>query len=703
MRRYAPLLLLSALVLAAIMVLAWRELAFNPQEHVALAPGGLPGSGVDRSDPDAIEAYRKALETLERERLAETEAERRQAEPPPPAPTVIPDMPAPQPEPVFSPDGFGGGGGSPLAGIGEETPEPGAEARLDEVIGRPLTRGLAGVDPEPAEPVVRHPYLDAPNAVAPGQDIVVTAALTLDKETPDLAVRAGPGATKTEDGALDLALPQDRDSWTVNVDLVAAGFDFADGGPASRPMTLYRDDDSDFVRFAIRARPDIKPGRGKITARFYHEGTFLGSAARPIALLSGDASARRTTGFAAQPQAADQPAGEVFTDGPVTVGARQASPDIDMLVAFDDPARPSTARVYIHSGQFSGSFSEEFVLPEGAEAWVDAMIGQIVSEGRSMRGARALGQDAAPAEDAEARRRRLIAFAEGFGDELYRRYTPEVFRSVLETLQTFGSVESILVSTNSPVIPWELVLPPAREGEDRRFLGIGYRLARWTPRDSGALSDRPGDHLVFDGIAAIAPAYNGAQRLPFQAREIAMLKGIDGFVPVEGRFSALEALVRDPVRAFIHFSGHGMDGSGGDGKAPFSILLEDLAMDPVTWKRLAAGGNGSQRPFYFFNACDSGSARVTGGFVRGWGTTVLEAGAAGFIGGLWPLSDEAAADFAGDYYARLAAALAGDEVYLADVLREVRLGFYRTGDPNYLAYSFYGDPNLTVSAAPGSP
>ncbi|MFZ1682252.1 MAG: CHAT domain-containing protein, partial [Rhizobiaceae bacterium] len=293
---------------------------------------------------------------------------------------------------------------------------------------------------------------------------------------------------------------------------------------------------------------------------------------------------------------------------------------------------------------------------------------------------------------------------EGFGDELYRRYTPEMFHRVLETLATLDEVDSILISTNSPVIPWELVLPPAREGRDRQFLGIGYRLARWTPRDSGALSDRPGDVLVFDGIAAMAPVYSGARRLPFQTREIDMLKGIDGFVPVEGRYAALEALVRNPSRSFVHFSGHGMDGAGAEGKMPFSILLEDLAVDPLTWKRLAGGDHADgRRPFYFFNACDTGSANVTGGFVRGWGTTVLEAGAAGFIGGLWPLSDEAAADFAGDYYARLSTALASRDVYLADVLREVRSGFYRTGDPNYLAYSYYGDPNLRVTPGERSP
>src|SRR5262249_20959609 len=39
----------------------------------------------------------------------------------------------------------------------------------------------------------------------------------------------------------------------------------------------------------------------------------------------------------------------------------------------------------------------------------------------------------------------------------------------------------------------------------------------------------------------------------------------------------------------------------------------------------------------------------------------------------------------------------GTELYVADVLRDVRHQFYETGDPTFLAYAFFGDANLRVA------
>ncbi|PZV33943.1 hypothetical protein [Mesorhizobium kowhaii] len=70
----------------------------------------------------------------------------------------------------------------------------------------------------------------------------------------------------------------------------------------------------------------------------------------------------------------------------------------------------------------------------------------------------------------------------------------------------------------------------------------------------------------------------------------------------------------------------------------------------------------------------------------------------GFIGGMWPLTDRAAAAFSSDFYGGISARLKDGPVYLAEMLQVVRKRFYETGDPTYLAYRFYGNANLQVVA-----
>ena len=63
---------------------------------------------------------------------------------------------------------------------------------------------------------------------------------------------------------------------------------------------------------------------------------------------------------------------------------------------------------------------------------------------------------------------------------------------------------------------------------------------------------------------------------------------------------------------------------------------------------------------------------------------------------MWPLTDRAAAAFSTDFYGGITARLKRGPVYLAGILQGVRKRFYETGDPTYLAYTFYGNANLQI-------
>jgi CHAT domain-containing protein len=143
------------------------------------------------------------------------------------------------------------------------------------------------------------------------------------------------------------------------------------------------------------------------------------------------------------------------------------------------------------------------------------------------------------------------------------------------------------------------------------------------------------------------------------------------------------------INGILHFAGHG-SASRGDGGIPLYLVeLEDGSLDPETWKGAAAAAPSNM--IVFFNACDIGQADFGVGSLMGWAPASLSAGARGFIGGLWPVFDRAAADATARFYSSL---LKEPQGYVTAALRNVRAGYAETGDPSYLAYAYYGDVNL---------
>ena len=84
--------------------------------------------------------------------------------------------------------------------------------------------------------------------------------------------------------------------------------------------------------------------------------------------------------------------------------------------------------------------------------------------------------------------------------------------------------------------------------------------------------------------------------------------------------------------------------------------------------------------------------------VEGWAASFLKAGAGAFIGSLWEVVDTSASTYAQELYrAALGDPTLGQSARQAgDAIRD------NPGDPTWLAYTLYGDPAATVSAAPGA-
>ena len=199
--------------------------------------------------------------------------------------------------------------------------------------------------------------------------------------------------------------------------------------------------------------------------------------------------------------------------------------------------------------------------------------------------------------------------------------------------------------------------------------------------------------MQIDELVVIVPEYDVDHVLPGQISEILALEPIQGYRLLPGRFEAVKELFTHLPKGIIHFVGHGVVKLSPQGIPRYSILLEDLELDLIAWKGLIPLKN-DRHPFYFFNACKVGQSHQVANMVDGWAPAVLEKGASGYIGALWPVADKSAAEFAKHFYGIIDEKLKQNSVNVAEAIRDTRKMYLKTGDLTYLAYIFYGDPNL---------
>jgi hypothetical protein len=546
------------------------------------------------------------------------------------------------------------------------------------------------VVPKKVESVSRFPTMEAPDQVAVGKPFVAQISLTEEQVTPDVKVAHG---KTTADGKLELPLPAGKEGWDLEVVLSAPAFTL-DGGANSATIHLPKNGDSTVAAFHLTAKP-IASAREevKLYATLWHEGAYLAKLVRPIVVTAVTAPAG-----AGVPKVHAQAAPETLAP-PRAVSSllplQDRAPDLTLYLTHGlDPANPRAAQLIVVSPHLSPS-TRAYALPpqEGLGEVLQheyALFAGATPRGVALPGARAAG------ESKEA----TIALVRGFGLVLFQQFAPAPFKEVYFRLrdQLGDRFQSMQVITDDPTLPWEL-MRPQRGPEERDFLGVELALARWHVGQSTTQLDRPPQALALDQIVAIAPKYKGELALPHQADELNALAAL-GVEPQvsDGSVAATRELFRSAPRGIVHFAGHGVVKSFDQHAPEYVMRLADGELDLMTWRGLR-GRAADAHPLLFWNACELGEARRVAGFVEGWAPAALDAGASGYIGGLWPLGDRGAADFARRFYGSLARSAklvqmrAQPELEpVAVLLREARKGFYETGDPTYLAYVYYGDP-----------
>jgi CHAT domain len=537
--------------------------------------------------------------------------------------------------------------------VGPTLPSPGASSNA-----APPT----SPDSPQNEQVEKYPMIDCPNAVRPQREFPVMVSLM---ETRDGAQTIIEHGQHTPDGKLIFSLPHTQeDSWKLDIVLVAPDLQLTRGNTGS--IDLPRQGDATPAVFYAKAGPELAAGtRVNVTALISYKKRYLARVSRDL-LIEG-----ATAGPGPIPPPNIYRGALTATQGELS--GRAPPPDLTVFII------KKTATVwspYLLS-PVVGTLKDH---PEFA-GWFEQHAQNVALAAR--------GAHTIPIASAATG-----GPAIGFGRQLYEKYAPDAFKTAFWAVaeRAGNHFRTIQIYSDDPQIPWELMVPVGGSGDAQpSFLGLDYSVARWLVTDDGVIRDHPPDSEIMQKTFVVAPHYTGDRSLDGEALEIRALAQRDGYSAVNGNKTALQQLFSDPPQGIVHFAGHGMLS---ETSTDFAILLEDGELDTTTWRDWASP-KPKNHPFFFFNACDVGQTKHSGDFVDGWAPAVLEAGASGYIGALWPVDDQVAAKFSVLFYKLLDDEMKSGSADVSATLERTRSEIYQsTRNPTALGYVLYGDTNL---------
>jgi hypothetical protein len=258
-------------------------------------------------------------------------------------------------------------------------------------------------------------------------------------------------------------------------------------------------------------------------------------------------------------------------------------------------------------------------------------------------------------------------------------------------IRHYRPVASLMITTEEPWIPWEILRPFAggKDGFDEPGpLCELFDMARWFR------GGRPPKKLKFSTVVCIR-AMDG----PGANRETACLRGLAdvGLTivgPLRTRAEAQDAFGLED-RCIFHFIAHGRRDYANANWSRTRLGDDYLQPDAI----LRPGYGALDRALVFMNACDGGS--VGGGLasVGGWAKRFFDAGASAFVGPAWEVHTDLAAIFAEAFYNRLFGLHGDAATTLGQAVREARQ-CVKEADPansTWMAYVLYGNPQARVA------
>lgn len=300
-----------------------------------------------------------------------------------------------------------------------------------------------------------------------------------------------------------------------------------------------------------------------------------------------------------------------------------------------------------------------------------------------------------PAEDVDRRMKKL-------GQNLWKLLIPDELKALYAAERTAWAHKTLLILSDEPHLPWELVWPydPAGQWKDELPWCGTLLMTRWLRKDSrGNGNETPPGALALKRLIVLAPSYSllpdlaGVQREEETLHELAVSYGLRADSPEKPTWGqVLDRLERGDYD-WVHAAAHGnFYATSPDGDSAL-WLAHDRALTPEDVVGVEIESHlRSARPGFFFNACQVGRQGWALTRIGGWANRLVSAGAGAFIGPLWEVLDDSALTFAYEFYRALL-----DDETVARAARRARLAARKVGDPTWLAYSVYAHPNARLA------
>lgn len=429
----------------------------------------------------------------------------------------------------------------------------------------------------------------------------------------------------------------------VTLDVYSAGFSIR--SDATQTLIVPIDKDSDWARFEMEART---PGNQTVEVNAWNNGAFLGTLTLAVTV----------TTQAAQGQPTETTGG---------LGMRKPSAgEVTLDVQYDPDKKQYRYQLRGDAiGVLEPFLSRTF--PDGRDAQFTQLITQMNQQAKNL-------QNYSPG----AARDWLIGVGTLLWDDLMPQPLKEAFWQNVDKIQRLN-----IVSPADP-LPWEMVCP-FQDGkpETALFLADRFSVSRWTYGRPPSATLNIGDPYFV--LPPDAP--------PSAPAEVQALRTIVGNAGAIEQLDALINLIKSKQFGLLHFATHNVQHDGGltDSYIPLDgQRFSQAFLGPLYRETLR-----ERTPLVFMNACTAAGTSPTYTGMTSWANCFLNAGAGAFLGSLWEVRDRAAREFSVAFYSTLK-----EGKTLADAMQAGRGAITdKAGDPTWLAYTLYGDPNATLASA----
>jgi hypothetical protein len=285
-----------------------------------------------------------------------------------------------------------------------------------------------------------------------------------------------------------------------------------------------------------------------------------------------------------------------------------------------------------------------------------------------------------------------------YGAALFSELFPSELQACLWNYR--DQLESIMVVSTEPFIPWELVYlkdpNKSLKQDEGKFMGQSG-LVRWLHQ-----AGWPPTQLQIrkEKVRYVIPTYPLPEyQLPEAALEKQFLENTFGAQPVEPQPEPVRRAISEPgTFDLLHFACHGI--AEQDNIVNAQLMLEGRIengqyipayLSATTAEQYADLVQDGRRPIVVLNACQLGRSgyKLTG--IGGFSQAFIGKGAGVFVGALWSVGDSPAREFTEAFYKSL---VSGDN--LARASTKGREAARVARGATWLAYVVYGYPHAKL-------